>query len=85
MLAQTGESHLELVNEDSNRVQLVALILALHYVSVLRVVVRRVKEWMAVVQDSRQMSCFHSLRGRKVTLRGVDNGIERWSGNTQSV
>jgi hypothetical protein len=47
MLAQTGESHLELVNEDSNRVQLVALILALHYVSVSLVVVRRVKEWMA--------------------------------------
>jgi len=78
-------SHLELVDEDSNRVQLVALVLALHDVSVSIVAVRRVKEWMAVVQDSRRMSCSHSLRGRNVTLRGVVSGIERWSGNVRSV
>ena len=53
--------------------------------SVLLVAVRRVKEWMAVVQDSRQVSCSHSLRGREETLRGVGSGIERWSGDTRSV
>lgn len=64
-------SHLELVDEHSNRVQLVALVLALHDVFNSRVVVRPVKERMAVVQDSRRWSCSHSLCGREATLRGV--------------
>jgi hypothetical protein len=63
-------SHLKLVNEHSNRVELVALILALHGVFKSLVVVRPVKEWLAVVQDSRRWSCSHSLCGREATLRG---------------
>lgn len=64
-------AHLELINEHSNGVKLVALVLAFHGVFGSRVVVRPVKEWMAVVQDSRRWSCSHSLRGREATLRGA--------------
>jgi hypothetical protein len=64
-------SHLELVDEHSNRVELVALILALHGVFESLVVVRPVKEWMAVVQDSRRWSCSRSRCGREATLRGL--------------
>lgn len=62
-------SHLELIDEHGNRVELVAL-LTLHDVFVSRAVIRSVKERMAVVQDLRGGSCSHSLRGREATLEG---------------
>lgn len=62
-------SYLQLIDENGDRVQLVALVLSLHDVYGSRAVVRRAKEWMAVVQDLRGLSCFHSLRGREAAAR----------------
>lgn len=56
-------SHLQLVDEHCNRVQLIALVLAFHDVVVSRVVVRWAKERMAVVQDLRGCPALTAWRG----------------------